>query len=282
MTQHHDPAHPADGDLGPDQLSAADDAFISAVLAGLPPVTMPADVAARIDAALAELPAAEAVAEPSASPTVVPFAARSGPAPGWRNPRVLQVAAVLVLVVGGGIVGIKTFAGHASAPFSASTEAAPAAGGAAEKTAITRSNRAYTAATLVADVHSLVASGTLTTGSLQAGAPGPEVPSRAQATRSTTPASGTSNTGSLDATLRVLTSSTATLAPCIATLEEGLPSYVDPIAVDAGTYEGKPALIVVLPGADDPTAYFDVWIVGPACGKNKDSNLIRYQSVPRG
>ena len=53
MTQHHDPVHPDEGDLDPfEALSAADDAYVAGLLADLPDVTMPADVASRIDAVL--------------------------------------------------------------------------------------------------------------------------------------------------------------------------------------------------------------------------------------
>ena len=301
MTRHDEPAQPDEDDLGsePDRdplpaLSAGDDAFVSGLLAGLPGAAMPDAVAARISSALAELPPADAPAEPLVSTTVVPFTAHARAAARWRNPRAFQVAAVAVLVIAGGIVGIKTFAGQSTGASTATAGSlAPQA-----KTTITRSNRAYTSANLVAGVHSLVP-GARSPGNPQAagstGAPSTGTPSPpGTLSTPTTPgvASATSGyssaaavprvaTTALDPALRALTSSTKALAPCIAAIEDGLLAYVDPIAIDAGTYDGKSALVVILPGSDDPTAY-DVWIVGPTCGTNKDAALIRYQSVPRG
>jgi hypothetical protein len=280
----HEPDQPA-GAAGPDsELSAADQSFVAGLLADLPAATMPADVAARIDAALAELPPLAEPAGPGAAATVVPFAAPSRPVPRWRSPRVLQVAAALVVVVGAGVVGVKAVTAHTSSP------AASAASGAASAqvgTATTQSNGAYTAAALVPEVHSLLsgAAREAATPSAAAGGAVAAVPSPDTAAGGSTAPTADSpapvSVGPLDPALRRLMSSTAALAPCIAAIENGLTAYVAPLAIDAGTYEGRPALIVVLPGADDPTSY-DVWIVGPTCGASQDAALIRYQSVPRG
>ncbi len=51
------------------------------------------------------------------------------------------------------------------------------------------------------------------------------------------------------------------LAACITELT-GTPGVV-PLVVDHGSYEGKPADIVVLPST--PAGYVDVWIIGPGC-----------------
>lgn len=281
MTQHHDPVHPDSGDLGPDpDLAVADEAYVCDLLASLPAVTMPREVAARIDDALADLGPVASPAEPLATPTVVPLVRRGSPR-AWRNPRVLQVAAVMVLVVAGGVVGVKAFAGRTT---STASTASAVAGAAQQKTAISQSNRAYTTATLVSDVHSLVGGRATAYGVAGSGAT-PVAPSPATSGSSSGVAPGQAAAatppGPLNQGLRRLTASAAALAPCIAAIEEGLAGYVDPVAIDAGTFNGRPALVVVLPGAGDPSAY-DVWIVGPTCGTNKDADLIRYQAVPRG
>jgi hypothetical protein len=298
MTQHHDPVHPDSGDLDPDELSAADDAYVRALLADLPDVPMPPEVLARIQAALAAEAAGNTestgniestveASEPRAAATVVPLApVAARRATGWRNPRVLQAAAVVVVLVAGTVVGIKAISGQSPAG-----TASTAAGAAPRTDAVVRqTDHAYTAASLALDVHALVSgkstaygttAGATTDSNGAAGTP-PTVPSPTGV--SAGPELGTSlaaGSAPLDPGVKRLLSSTTALAPCLTTIEDGLPAAVEPIAVDGGTYEGKPALVVVLPGSDDPTSY-DVWIVGPTCGTNKDSALIRYQSVPRG
>lgn len=291
MTENNEPTAP-DHDLaarrepGPAALSEMDEAFVSRLLAGLPDRSMPPALAARIDAALAALDSAEvsaaavgdqqasmpAAAEPAATATVVPFTDGPRRTSRWRSLPALQVAAVAVLVVAGGVVGVRALSGQS--PSAGANTSAGGAAAASAKPVITRSNRAYTATTLVADVRTLVAGGP----SLYAPAASGASP---LAQTAATVAAAPTATKPLDPALRALTASSRTLGPCVTAIEDGLAAYVAPIAIDAGTYNGKPALLVVLPGSDDPTAY-DVWIVGPACGTNKDAALIRYQSVPRG
>jgi hypothetical protein len=279
MTQHHDPVHPDEGDLDPvDELSASDDAYVSELLAGLSQPSMPTDVAARIDAALAVTAAAEPVVPLLVGTTVVPLStARSH----WRSPRTFQIAAALVLVIGAGIVGVKALAGTSS---SESIAAAPgtAAGSAAP---LTRSDHAYTTDSLADDVQQLVAgklptAAALAGGSTAASAQQPGIPSPKGTVTSPDLGGGSTATNlRQSAQLQDLTSSAAKLAPCIAALEEGI-SYVQPYAIDAGTFNGQPALIVVLPNAEDPKSY-DVFVSGPACGQNHDDHLIAYVLVPR-
>jgi hypothetical protein len=296
MTQHHDPVHPDEGDL-----DSADELHVSGLLARLPAVAMPAEVVARLDAALAVLgpysasDASDAAgaddaddadaAGPVAAQTVVPISAAASQSSRWRNPRVLQAAAALVLVLAAGVVGIKALSSSSGTSDGSAAAGAPAPVPQVD-TPVTRTGTAYTATSLATDVRSLV-SGKLTSfganGALAGSASPPGV--TAATPSGTTLSNGTAQSpgASLKAVareLQTLTASASSLAPCIALIEDGLPSAVAPIAVDAGTYDAQPALIVVLPGADDPTAY-DVWIVGPTCGQNKDAALIRYQSVPR-
>lgn len=279
MTQHHDPVHPDEGDLQP-----TDDAYVTGLLAGLPAVTMPADVAARLDAALTAL--GPFAADPIAAQTVVPISAAPSHPSRWRNPRVLQAAAGLVLVLAAGVLGIKALTSHSSSDESTAFGAAASAPQA--QAPVLRTNHAYSAATLATDVHSLVSGKLAPYGLLSSTAGGA---SPAQTPAAPAPSAGTPISAGAEASttpepkaiapaLTALTANATSLAPCIALIEDGLPTAVSPIAVDAGTYDGQPALIVVLPGSDDPNSY-DVWIVGPTCGKNNDAALIRYQSVPR-
>jgi hypothetical protein len=287
MTQHHDPVHPDEGDIGDideideiETLTADDDAYVSALLAGLPAVVMPTDVAARLDAALAEA-ALTGMTDPesevpvAAAATVVPIAsARSSR---WRDPRILKVAAAVVLVLGGGGLAIKVISGGSSSETSTAASAGGAAR-AAEKLSL-NSAHAYTSDTLATDVRALVA-GSLpkapTTGQDSA-AGGTPAPVQTPVAPSTSP--GTASNGKLYEPLRQLTTSVNTLAPCIAALEEGI-TAVTPYAIDAGTYDGRPALIVVLPNKED-AAYYDVFVVGAKCGQGNDADFIAYRRVPR-
>ncbi|HEY5032756.1 MAG TPA: hypothetical protein VIJ54_09800 [Actinomycetes bacterium] len=284
MTQHHDPVHPDEHDLEPFvPLSADDDAYVSALLADLPEVPMPLDVRARLDAALADLATAEPVVRPTVGATVVPLS--SAPSSRWRNPRVLQAAAGLVLVAAAVFVGIKVTGSNGSA-------ASPTSAGAAsssEALALTRSGTAYTTASLSADVQKLVAhklppaAGGTTSGSIAA----PSVPSGSPQYSAGGPTpEATTPTGALDsskaaadAKVAAIAANATSLAPCIAAIEDGM-AYVNPYAIDVGTFNGQAALLVVLPSAQDPASY-DVFVVGSTCGVGNDADLISYHLVPR-
>ena len=272
MTQHHDPVHPDEGDPADNEafeaLTRDDDAYVTALLAGLPAVAMPADLAARLDAALAD-----AALAPAAATTVVPISsARSAR---WRDPRILKVAAAVVLVLGGGLA-IKAISG--SNNNSGSTTAAAAGGAPRAEQLSANSAHAYSSDTLAADIRALVA------GKLPKDLVAPDSTAGGTPTPAATPlppsaSPGTAYSGKLDEPLRQLTSSVNTLAPCIATLEADI-TAVTPFAIDAGTYDGRPALIVVLPNKED-AAYYDVFIVGAKCGQGNDADFIAYRRVPR-
>lgn len=270
MTQHHDPVHPDEGDEADNEaLSGEDDAYVTALLAGLPAVAMPADVAARLDAALAE-----AALAPVAAATVVPIA--SARTARWRDPRILKAAAAVVLVLGGGGLAVKMITSGGN---EGSTTAAAGGAPRAERLSA-NSAHAYTADSLAADVRALVA-GTLpkasTTGQDSA-AGGTLQPHPTGSGAVSIPNPG--YTANLDKPLQELTSTVDTLAPCIAALEEGI-TAVTPYAIDAGTYDGRPALIVVLPNKEDAKSY-DVFVVGARCGQGNDADFITYKRVPRG
>ena len=278
MTQHHDPVHPDEGDEGDqaddeafEALTRDDDAYVTALLADLPVVAMPADVAARLDAALAE-----AALAPVAATTVVPISsARSAR---WRDPRILKVAAAVVLVLGGGGLAIKVISsGGGSSSEGSTTAAAGGAPRAAEKLSV-NSAHAYTSDTLATDVRALVA-GTLPKAVVgQDSAAGPTLephPTVSGTVSSPNPGYGAPVTKPL----QELTSTVDTLAPCIAALEADI-TAVTPFAIDAGTYDGRPALIVVLPNKED-AKYYDVFIVGAKCGQGNGADFIAYRRVPR-
>ena len=73
----------------------------------------------------------------------------------------------------------------------------------------------------------------------------------------------------------------SSLVPCLAAVEEGLPAAVQPVALDEGSYQGQPVLVVVLPGYADPKTTYDVFVVGAGCGQASDAHLVFYRLVPR-
>jgi hypothetical protein len=216
-------------------------------------VAAPDDVVRRLDDALA------AAVSPAvtASTTVTPF--RSSTAPGrqpWRT-RVLQAAAVFVLVaaVGGiGYGGIRALNGGSGAD--AGTAASSGGNAQTEKGAradvykITSSGRDYTDDSLRAALPQLLA-GTL----------------RAPAGGTPTAVAPSASPGAVDgygsdsaASPQRLLDGTA-LAACVANLTGG---PVTPLAVDVARFEKKPATIIVLPDQDDPS-FVNVYAVAPNC-----------------
>jgi hypothetical protein len=234
------------------------------------PLAAPEDVVRRLDEALAA--ALPAVARASA--TVVPLTTlpTRGRSP-WRT-RVLQAAAIFVLVaaVGGiGYGGIRALNNRDSA----TTDSAASAGaGTAEKRAgtagkyiTTNSGRNYTQATLRAAVPALLAGSLppVALGADSAGAtPPPAAPTRSATASSSGPSAATVAPG------RLLNG--AALAACVANLTGG---PVTPLAVDLGRFEGKPATIIVLPDPDDPS-FVDAYAVEPACATG---TFLTYEKV---
>ncbi|MGZ4631432.1 MAG: hypothetical protein ACXV2G_02105 [Actinomycetes bacterium] len=195
---------------------------------------VPDDVAARLDAAL--LAAGPVTAE--AAPTVTPLVGRARPA--WST-RALQVAAVVVLLLGVSAVGYSALVGGSGSGSSSKTAASDAtsAGGSAGADAagsypVTSSGRNYTAETLRAAVPGLIA-GRTGRQSFGGSAESPQAESRLLGG--------------------------APLAACVANLAGG---PVTPLAVDAAQYDGKPATIIVLPAQGDP-ASVDAYVVAPDC-----------------
>ncbi len=250
MTQHHDPVHPEPGDLEPmPALADADDAFVRSLLADLPEVTMPAEVAARIHGALdaePRQPLATPLAAETAVGTVVPLAPRRARLAPLA--RILPAAAALILVAGGLVFGWQALrgVGSDSATGGATRDAAGPESG---YTAPTRTGTAYTKAALPDQVRALLS-----------GAGGGASP--ASVAKDLAGAGG-------------LLDSPDRLASCLAAVEEGGPTVL-PLAVDAGTFEGRPALVIVLPSTQ-PGAR-DVFVVAAGCSQ-ADAQLLHFARV---
>jgi hypothetical protein len=247
VTQHHDPVHPEPGDLEPlPHLSDDDDHLVRGMLAELAPVTMPPDVVARIEQALAaERPPAAAAAAPTPGPatTVTPLAARRR----WAPARLLQAAAAIVLVGGGLVVAVNAVGSDESG--GAATALDGGRSGAAPEVqvdTVSASGQQYTQTGLTTQVADLLA--------------------------------GREASASPPAAAAALVRDEDRLASCLAALEMGLDDVVAPIAVDAGSYEAQPAVVVVLPALD--AGRLDVFVVEPACS-TADARLIVFRSIDR-
>jgi hypothetical protein len=214
---------------------------------------VPDDVVRRLDDAL--FAAAGGPATATAAATVTPITRRPP-----RNTRIVQVAAGVVLLLALGAVGFSVVQGSGSGSADSATSAA---GGAAEKGAdngaperaaasggypVTESGRDYTRESLRAAVPDLVR------GLVAASAP-------AQADAESRQGAG-----------RLL--SGPPLAACVANLAQG---RVTPLAVDAASFDGKPATIIVLPTAGDASTV-DVYVVAPDC---PEGTFVAWQRVPR-
>ncbi|GAA1526795.1 hypothetical protein GCM10009678_05350 [Actinomadura kijaniata] len=231
---------------------SADLADVSRILAEAPVPSMPADLASRIDSAIA--------AESLNNATVVSLEQRRG----RRHWRILSAAAATVVVLGGGAVVGKAALDDARDEGQASATrttplldggdqqdspkgAVPSApsGGQAEngKTTqrtfaahapsfgVARTGTDYRAATLGSQVNDLLGKGN---------------EARLEPRRSD-----------------------ARLAECVASVTGGKA----PVLVDSARFEGSPATVVVLNGAKP--GQWDIWVVGPNCSP-RDRNVLTH------
>jgi len=277
------------------------DAEVRSLLAFLrdEPVEMPLEVELRLYAVLAEerrtaatgagAPAVPVEASdgerrsgaPALAPVTVLPARRDRRGPSTRVLQVVGGLAAAAVVV----IGVVTVLGnHPAGSFSASSaaggssaaNAAPSPGDAgATGTRLTASGTGYTKAALQTQVAGLVAAArTSVQGAAAAGTPGaaptpagtlaqPQVAGTTARVASLTPAPAPA-----PASTFVLRNALASLqapgaaAACVARLTGGDGSTA--LAIDVGTYAGKPALVVVIPTAGHP-ASLDVFVVTPDC-----------------
>lgn len=219
---------------------------------------LPEDVAARLDTALA----AERPARATPSTTVTPMAepARGTPV----GMRVLQAAAVVVLLLAGVGIGVSAFRGGEGND--TATKAVDAAGGAADQGAgngvgypVSRSGRNWSEDTLAAAVPQLIAG---------------SVPPAVDAASPEASDDGVAREMARDEVGRL--AGGPPLADCVTALADG---PVSPLAVDLATWQGQPAAVVLLPTPDDP-ASVDAWVVGPNCSQ-ADAQLLYFARVAR-
>jgi hypothetical protein len=262
---------PCEADLA--QLEAAS-TQVTADLAALPALSLPGDIAARLQAALADADSAEddrldLATEPTpGSATVTPFPAAGG------NPqaaRWLAAAAAIVVLLAGGIYGFTQLRGGDD---SSSTSAGNAAGAdkAAPELALARNSSGtdYTdRASLSAALPDLLAGRrqAADTAMVQAPAPAASGPQRGANTLAVPAADPL-------APLR----EDKGLAECLVALLPPDDPSVQPLAIDYASYQGRPAMVVVIPSSI--ANKLDVFVVGPTCSRANDSVLF-YTSVDK-
>jgi hypothetical protein len=213
----------------------------------------PDDVVRRLDDALA----AAATPLPTASATVTPLTASTTRArQPWRT-RVLQAAAVFVLVAAVGGLGYGGFMAMSGGNSGGTTGAADSGGsGATEKRTtahkyvVTSSGRNYTKESLRSAVPGLL-SGRYDATAQDSG--GAAVPSKTP-TGAHAPAAAADPQRLRDG---------KALAACVANLADG---PVTPLAVDIARFDGKPATIIVLPDPKDPSIVY-AYAVAPSCAE---------------
>ena len=252
------------------------------------PGPVPADVAARIDAALAAAGPVEADGADEDGPrplvapasTVVPEAVEPTARPS-RTPfgsKVLQVAAVVVLLAALGGIGLSALLSHSSngagsgagsAGSAAQDQNRSAASGAAVATVRTATGTAYTISNLGPAARNVL----LAAESQKSSAGGGTAPSASSGSPAPS-AQGPEFAASLPADQRALRDSPAALSTCVRRL---VGAAITPLAVDLGTWEGTPATIIVLPGQDDPTQ-LDVFAVRASC---PPGSFLGFARVPR-
>ncbi len=268
----------ADGsELDAPLLDPADDAAIAALLASLPEVAMPDDVADRIAAALAaELPLSGPVpawaAGGTTNVTVLPSQREREQRRSNRNARVLSGAAAVALVLGAVAVGTQVLSGSDDASTGGSPSSAEAQADSGPSAALlTSSGTAYTETAFDAQVTGLVTAASAPNAPLTAFAEGlPPAP---------TPSASVSPGDVRTFDTSDLVGSTPELATCLAKLTDGSPEV--PIAVDAGTWQAAPAVVVVLQG--EQAGRVDVFVVAPTCADaaDVDAHVLYFAAVKR-
>jgi hypothetical protein len=252
-------------------------------LAALPAVTMPDDVAARVDAALAA-----AAAAPAAAPhaTILPMRRRR---PTWAG--IGAVAAGVALI---GAVAVPLIrGGGTTAPTAAKSLEDSGTGARQAATRRLASNLNYSHDNLVATLNTALA-GTTAPPAFDAAATPPAaspVPSGAPS-RNTSEGSaagvpllpGTTSARTAKA-LVALQTDPGRFAACVTALVGDLPAEGRALLfVDFARFGGKSAVVLGFPniykGAVRENA-IDVWVVGPGCGSTSGGDVLDFARIDR-
>lgn len=215
---------------------SAELAEVSRLLAEVPVPPMPAELAGRIDAAIA--------AEAAATSSVPSLEARRG----RRHLRILSAAAAAIVVAGGGTMVARTVMNSSiTSEASKAQSAAPAqqqddrsaAGTGAEVASPNSAPEVRSGAT--GDQYAIAGSGT----DYRERTLGAQVAAELRS-------GGHKVSPPAESSVQRLTACVRRIAP-----------NRQPLLVDVAGYEGRPATIIALPS--DAAGRMDIWVVGPAC-----------------
>lgn len=264
------PARAAEEHLSTCAACAADDR----VLAGIPGLLaaagdagpVPGDVAHRLDEALAAEP--PVLTGGGGAATVTPLASRRRAPAGMR---VLQAAAVLVVVLAGLGIALSAQLGGNDAQTSAGSAADTATKALPDDGSfpVTTSGRNWTQDSVVTAVPELLA-GSIGPSAPSAATPEPDEPDG----RAGAESGGTAR--DLAGTDAARLAGGPALAECVTALND---DPVTPLAIDLATWQGNPAAVVVLPTPGDPSSV-DVWVVAPDCSL-ADAKVLNFARVAR-
>lgn len=250
------------------QLSTAM-ASVTVALAELPDPVVPAHLVERLDAALASERGEQSMAEapapsgtpaliaPARSATVTPIDVKSSGLPSWTK------AAGGLAVAAGLVVGVVLVANKGGRTRDATSSASA-------EIARNDTGRAYTKdrAALSGELKALLKGNAPRQEAAPALGAAPLNPTSQQSAKADTRA--LSDVDAL-APLR----GKEGLAACLTSLSDPADPGI-PRALDYGTFEGQPALLVILPSAKPNTVL--AFFVGPACSA-ADSHLLYYEKV---
>jgi hypothetical protein len=266
------------------------------LLGSLPAEQIPVAVAERIDLALA----AEARRRDAAGekPAGQPFGAEPAPKAGrrlsrrgarslaearagraHRLPAMARAAAAVAVVVTGGVLGFAIVDSiRSSVPETNATSSAPQedrslgaeAGSGAPPSSFALGQRAYTKNGLASEVRALLAAASPTASAKGRAAESPTATAKGPAA---VPVPGVAQSDSVAGRQ----SYGGPLRPCVRAAA-GRPG-VPPIAVDLGTYQGRPAAVIVLPDAKDP-ARIEVYVVDSTCTTGR-GRVLDSRQLPR-
>lgn len=242
-----------------DQIASLE--HVRTMLRELPELPMPPEVATRLEATLAaarlQVPVAVGASHEAASTapgpahasgTVLPMAAGRRHSRRWSLTVAGSVAASVVVLVAVAVSLHGTNTGDRTTAASGTSERVSGT----QLPTVTHSGRTYTQANLATAVPELLG-------------PAADLSMSATAPKAPAVAGGSTAQTMSDAAADPLTA-------CVNSLDPG----TTPLAIDIGTFDGKPATVIVLPDVDGSRV--DVWVMDSPC--RADSFLL-YAKVPR-
>jgi hypothetical protein len=210
---------------------------------------------------------------PASAATVVPLVPRRRRGAGLAG---AAAAAAVVLLVAGIVAGALRSSHHAPTGTTAGSVKAPTG---SQQFVETASGRNYTSANLASGAALLIGHSERAASALDQSTASTAGKGSAPPNAPLTPARPSlASAHPLPTEFGRLRGNTLALFDCISALT-GSPAQTIPLAVDYADFNGKPAVVIVLPTPNNPTRA-DVWVVGPGCSA-KDDQTRYFLRIPR-